>query len=268
MSYWTKAGVDRVIFGGIFTSLSASALIFVASRFLCHPLDYVFLVLIFIVSLIIYLFDYLYELFEKKKCSLTTLILFCCFSLLVILSLYKGYLRNISMQFMASMLIFLILGISYPAYFKIMTKKITGFKNYFVAITWNMAVWLYLIYAHVPLNISVVLFLLIIFLRDFMNSIFCDLKDKNEDHKKGLRTFVVLLGEGKAIIMIGIINAISMMLIILGFILGISRKENIIYLIPVILISVFIYFSQKSRKWNSYIVDVEYFCWAIISLIF
>lgn len=129
-----------------------------------------------------------------------------------------------------------IFGFLYPIYFKGLTKKIIGFKNFYVALVFSLLVILPNIYYEVPLNNTslsiVVLMFIFTFLRGLMMQFFLDLKDLKGDRQEGLLTLGVVLGQKKVFKIINIMNLFtSLSLPVLYFLMPGLLPSSVLFLV-------------------------------------
>lgn len=110
----------------------------------------------------------------------------------------------------------LILGFVYGPYFKQVTRKIVGFKNYFVATVWGLLVPFTYWYGEQAVTIAVVLFAAFVFIRMVGVQILFDVRDMDGDKISGLRTIPVTLGGHREFALLSAINLLSVLLICVG----------------------------------------------------
>lgn len=162
-------------------------------------------------------------------------------------------------------LVFLIVaGLLYPLLFKKLTRKMTGFKDLYVAGVWNLGVAYFFVYYRVHLSAGVLFFLVLVFLRDLMNVSYCDVKDEAADRSHGLRTYAVVLGaEGLRILLMSL-NIVSVAVIILGVRFSLFPSLTLGLLLPVIAVLLVTNASFRRGVFRSHYVDLEYYLWLVI----
>lgn len=114
-----------------------------------------------------------------------------------------------NMETMVLGLVVLALGLMYSCYFKKLTKKIVGFKNYFVSGVWGLMVFLPFFYYEVPVNMAVVILAGFVFVRMVSIQILFDVRDTEGDRKNGLKTIPVVLGNHREIGLLKVINVVT-----------------------------------------------------------
>ena len=246
--------IEDLFWGPIFILLGGLAEIFALSLLLKTPLTWAFILIIVLTPGILYLFDFLEDKTDNDNLVQESAILNRTQK-----KLYKF--GNFNTLFI--FLILLVMGILYPLFFKKITKKITGFKDIYVAISWNLFVVFYFAYYKIEIIPFVALLLFFIFTRDLVNASFCDLKDIEKDKTNNLLTFANVWGEKKLINFLQYINVLSIIILILGFFFFNAPASILLLIIPVVITFFFISKSFKSRHYYSWIVDIEYFIWAI-----
>lgn len=212
------------IYGGHIFAFGAICIAFMCSILFEIPITWDFLVIIYLMFYIIYLYDYFNgteddektnstraEYFRKNDSTTITRILYG--SIVSIASIYVIY------SDIANMLIgfaILILGLTYQAYFKGLTKKITAFKNIFVSMVWAILVYVMFIYYSYPITTEALIISVFIFLRMTGIQMLFDIRDIEGDQKKGLRTFPAIYGYRKGLMTLIAINFITTILLIYG----------------------------------------------------
>jgi len=122
----------------------------------------------------------------------------------------------------------------------------------------------------VLLSIPLFLIFLFVFLRMFINTVFLDIKDVESDKKNNLKTFPIVFGYKKTILILKIISLLSGLLLILGSLLYFIPTYSLILLLVVPYS--FYYFKKSENKENFYLVnyvlaDAEFILWLPFILI-
>ena len=154
---------NEFIFGGHLLSLGAVSVVFTSAILLGIRITIDFLLIIYLIAYTIYLYNRFKE-YKKdfltnydrtqhiaKYIKYTPVIIFCCMLIVICMLLYFG--NQISLIFGLLLLIF---GLLYSVYFKEMTGRIIGFKNFYVALMWSLLVIFLAFYYSFPLNLSLV----------------------------------------------------------------------------------------------------------------
>ena len=110
-----------------------------------------------------------------------------------------------------------IMGIIYTGFLKGITKKITAFKNFYIALIWgSWGTFLIAIYHKSTFNMSFIFLFLFIYSKVIINTIFFDLKDTKSDKKSGLKTMPAVLGIKNTINFLKGINILTSSILIIG----------------------------------------------------
>ena len=190
-------------------------------------------------------------------------IIFC--SILIIILILVHFANFLSFVFG---FLILVSGLLYTNYLKKITKRVVGFKSFFVSFVCALPVIFLAFYYSFPLNLSVIYIFIFITLRLLINTIFFDIKDIESDKKDKLKTVPVFFGRKKTLIFLYIISVISFTPIIIGV------YKNSLPLFSLSLIVFYFYNLYylrrvKNKKINiqnlSYVVaDGEYLFWPFI----
>ena len=265
------------IYGGHLTALGAPSIAFTSAILLDIPITWDFLLIVYLITYTVYLYNRFKEFNEDFLTNpnrtqhiggyikYTPLIIFCF--TLVIIGMLLRFGNFLSLIFG---LLLLFLGVLYSIYLKKVTKKIVGFKNFYVTFIWSLLVIFVGLYYNAPLNLSLFLFFSFVFLRGIINTVFFDIKDIETDKKNGLKTIPVLVGRKKTLIYLYIINIISFMPIILGVYKDIFLPFS---LSLIVLYFYSCYYLQRAKSEKAEIqnlpyilVDGEYLFWPLILL--
>lgn len=262
------------IYGGHLFAFGAICVAFMCSILFAIPITWDFLVIIYLTFYIIYLYDYFNgteddektnskraNYFRKNDSKTITYILYG--SIISIASIYVLYsdIPNMLIGFAI-----LILGLTYQAYFKGLTKKITAFKNIFVSLVWAILVYVMFIYYSYPITSEALIISAFVFLRMTEIQILFDIRDIEGDQKKGLRTFPAIYGYRKGLMTLIAINFITAILLIYEAYIG-ALPYTALMIVPVIFYAQnYLDKVDKSRKdHNSYLFAAgEPFVWFIL----
>ena len=269
---------DEFIYGGHLTSLGVSGILGFSAIILNQKISIPLLTLGYLVSQVVYFYNHFREL---KKDILTNLkrtqhlqkskkyflIIFALY--LVSFFLCLVYINNLAVALMS---LFLVSGgLLYTTFFKNLSKKITGFKSFYVDFFWALLILLVAFYYNIHCNLLLFLLFFFIFLKSSTNTIFFDIKDIKSDKKEKLKTIPILFGTKKTLNFLHIINVLSFIPIIIGVYIN---------LLPLFSLSVFIfyfysfYYLEKAKKQKinirnlSYIIaDGEYLLWPFVLIL-
>lgn len=212
------------IYGGHIFAFGAICVAFMCSILFEIPITWDFLVIIYLTFYIIYLYDYFNGTEDDEKTNSTranyfrqndskTITRILYGSIVSIASIYVLY-SDIPNMLIGFAILFL--GVTYQAYFKGLTKKITAFKNIFVSMVWAILVYVMFIYYSYPITMEALIISAFIFLRMTGIQILFDIRDIEGDQKKGLRTFPAIYGYRKGLMTLIAINFVTAILLIYG----------------------------------------------------
>ena len=267
------------IYGGHLLSLGFSAIIYTVVIFLKLPVSLTFLAIPYLISQFIYSYNHLKEIhFDadsnperashiKQREHFTRFLLAAYLILLAVCLLTTNLLTTMLA------LTILIGGILYTDVFKELgIKYIVGFKNLYTS--FFVAVGVFLIPTFYQLEISLFLIgiALFVFIRLIVNTVFFDIKDLESDKSRGLKTFPVMMGKKKTIIVLQLINLVSLIPIIGGIIT--DKQPSTYFLLIGLMLYAFYYLTHaiflngKGLRNLSYIVvDGEYVFWPLLVLL-
>ncbi|WP_406661305.1 UbiA family prenyltransferase [Methanolobus sp. ZRKC3] len=115
----------------------------------------------------------------------------------------------------------LVLGLLYGNVFKDLTKKIIGFKNFYVAAVWSFMVLFFFLQQSVDLTYGALMLAFFVFLRMMNLQIMFDMRDFNGDMEEGLLTFPVRFGLQRNMTLMRIINVLSVVFMTICVLSGI-----------------------------------------------
>lgn len=162
-------------------------------------------------------------------------------------------------------------GLLYSKFLKKITKKIVGFKNFFVALVWTLLVVFLVFYYSSPLNLPLFLLLIFIYLRWITNTAFFDIKDIDTDKEEGLLTFSIIWGRKKLLNILSVITILAVIPIISGVYLQLFQKSSIMLILTIPY--TFYYFRKLENKnvdisfLYNVLVDGEFIFWPIFILL-
>ncbi|MFA5926909.1 MAG: UbiA family prenyltransferase [Patescibacteria group bacterium] len=262
---------DEFIFGGHIMSLGAACIVGSYSLMLDRAPDSLYLLITYFGVHSIYLFDRYKEIKSdictnpgradyllKHKILTQVMIIGYFLGSLGILA-YQGKIAVIGLW-----LTMYALGFAYGVYFKQLSRKITGFKDFFVPAVYLLLLFAYNVHAHVRVDYAAVSLIIFIYIRLFVATVFYDLKDVVDDGRKKLKTFAVILPRQKFYTFINAINLLSA----LPIIFGVYENQLPYYSLMILLIvPYFSYYVEKSKGERdltifSYVYcDGEYLLW-------
>lgn len=266
-----------MIYGGHLPSLGFAGAVLSIAIIVNVNKDWSLLIIAYLISQVIYNYNHLSEVSEdvrtnperakhlqkNKKYStlLFTIYIFFLILLLITVSNFK---------FLILVVFLLAVGILYTKFFKSFTKKIIGFKNLYVALTWALGgIFLPLLYYSLSFSLTLFLLFLFIFLRCIVNTVFFDLKDIESDRQSKLLTLPVTLGVHKTLKYLYLVNILSFLPLFIGLLLKIMP----FFTFGLIIFYFYsLYYLRKAgdinlknlRSLSYVIVDGEYIWWPAI----
>ena len=269
---------NEFVYGGHLLSLSDASVVLALTILLKKPISWPLLLITYLIPQVVYSFDHIKELKDDKETNperagylekTKTIYPLLAAVYLIILVLTAVVYSNIG-----TILLVIFIGVSGVLYPKSLTKKIVGFKNYYVGIISAIALsFLPFFYYNLSLNSLFVSLAVFAFLRLFLNTVYFDFKDYESDKKQGLKTLVVTLGKDKTVMLLSIINIISVLVIVASVLLfGLPS-----YALGLVLVApysfVYLFLANKLnefqlRKISYLMVDGEYILWPLLILMF
>lgn len=254
---------NELIYGGHLLSLGAVSVVYVSAALLNIEITWDHIVVVYFGAHVIFLYNFFKELKQdtitnfqrvqhlKKYIQYIPYIIICYFLIFIVFLLLF---HKIPSLFFGLLLI--ILGILYTLFFKKFTEKIIAFKNFFVALVWLLLVIFFIIYYSFPLNFSVTLVLIFIYIRSFIHTSFFDVKDIESDKKEHLLTMPILLDEKKVFFILIIFNILSAIPIVYGFYFNLFPSFSLMLLLTV---PYTFWFFKKIRYKKENIAYLSYF---------
>ena len=263
------------VYGGHLLSLGAVSIVFTSAVLLDILIAWDFLLVVYLITYTVYLYNRFKEFNEdfltnpdrtqhvKRYINRIPFIISC--SVLIIIGILLHFGNFLSLVFG---LLLLLLGMLYSVCFKKLTRKIVGFKSFYVSFIWASLVIFLAFYYSFSLNLATFFIFFFIFLRWLINSIFFDIKDTKLDKKDYLKTLPVLLGKMKVLSYLHIINIFSIVPIIIGVFKNLLPPYAL-FLLIFYFYSFYYLQKVKDEKANvhnlSYVmVDGEYLLWLTI----
>jgi 4-hydroxybenzoate polyprenyltransferase len=161
-----------------------------------------------------------------------------------------------------------LLMILYTIHLKKITSKIIGFKSFFFPLTISLIlIFVSFHYSYDFFNSTFLIIFIFVFLRVFVNNVFLDIKDIENDRKCNLKTFPIILGPKKTISLLEIISLLSGLLIVISVMLGIIPIYSLMLLFAV---PYSFHYFDKSKNFylvNYVLADAEFLLWPISVII-
>jgi len=268
---------DELIFGGHIMSLGAVSIVYTFALVLSWPIDWKFLAVVYFGVHSVYLFDRYRDLAgddgtnhrrvsylkNHRQGMMLTVLVFLFLSFLLLL-IYGDLLLSL-----AGTILFVI-GFAYTIFFKRFTRVVVGFKDFFVPTSYISLLILFTYYAGKNITLPALLMLVFVYLRLFIATAFYDLKDIEDDRKRGLLTFAVIWPKPVFYRFLSIVNVLSVLPLVYGVSVGLLPRGSLVLLAIVVYFS---YYLEKSRhvsdlSWLSYVYcDGEYLLWLPLILL-
>jgi len=265
---------DEFIYGGHLLSIGTS-LIGLSTMILLNILiRWEFLIIIYLGTQCIYNYDHFteFDVNPTKNSKRTNHLKKYKFFIPFLLVFYGGgyfflllYYSSIEAIIFGTVLI--IGGLLYTLKFKDITKKVVGFKSIYTAASWGLMVSFTAIYCSYSANALLFVIILFVFLRWFVNTSICDLKDIETDKKENLLTLPIYFSKKNFLFFLHVLNSMAFILLFASILLGIA---------PLSAISLFFffiygaYYIQKAKNpktdlssLSNVVVDGEFILWPI-----
>ena len=270
---------NEFIYGGHWLSLNGFAIVFSMQLLLGITIRWEFLIMVYFLLQCVYNYNHYKELeidfssnsdrvvhLKKYKKIFPYIITGYGIGFVVPLILFGNFLSIIFGLFL------LTLGILYTSDSKKVSKKVVGFKSFYTAFAWALLIFFTSFYCSYPINFSLILFFLFVFIQLIVTTSYFDIKDMKSDKEEGLLTLpLVFNNKQNWIDILHILNIMSFIPIVIGVITSILP---IYALFTLILLVYTYYYLQKTKKTNadihflSYVmVDGEYNLWPILLLL-
>jgi 4-hydroxybenzoate polyprenyltransferase len=215
---------NEFVYGGHLLSLGAVSIVFTSAILLDIKITWDCLAIVYLAIYSAYLYNRFEEIEKdfltntertvhiRKYYKKIPLIIVCSVATLIGLLLYFG---NTKILFFSIFL--LSMGFLYSIFFKKITKKIIGFKNFFVALMWaSLILFLAFYYLYDISNLSLSLLFIFVFLRCFMGTSLYDVKDIEIDKKENLLNLSIILKQKTLFPLLNLINILSLLPILIG----------------------------------------------------
>lgn len=267
---------NEFIYGGHLQCLGTAGIAYVSAYFLNFKISYGPLILAYLIFYPIYINDRFRGVVKdeptnperskhfKKYLHLMPKILALA---IAVLTIFLFYLANFSFAIFSFLLV--ILGILYPLYFKNITQKIIGFKNYYVSAFFAaIALSPNIFYSYPFLFMPLVSLMVFIFVKTLFMQIVLDCKDTEGDKQAKLLTIPLMLGESKTFLFLRLLSLFSAILILFPALLLKIFPIQAIMLFLTIPFNFYCLRLTKQKKYSSYILaSSEFVLWAILILI-
>lgn len=261
------------IFGGHITSLQSPFALLSLNIMGGYIIHFALFVILYSLSQVIYSYNHLREIYfdtdsnperaafnrrNNKKQKILFVIYF--------IGLLSGlFFTNLSV--IALTILVLVAGFLYTEYFK--TLKITGFKNYCVAVIWSSILFILPLSQNEAITDTFILIVFMYCLTVFTNTIFFDIKDMESDYRRDVRTFPVVLGLKKTEFLLYVIKLICALLVVIGVYMDVLPSLFLFYLLPILYSIVYINrgfrLQDKKLRILTYLIpEAEFTFWLIV----
>lgn len=264
---------NGLVRGGFFASVCTVTTIYSVAIILNKSVKIDFVVIAFLMTLIIYLYNFIGELKEDMRDNLKEMqvmeknkklyFIFLLMLILLLIGLITFY-ANFASKIFA--LIFLVLGLFYTIFFKKITQRVVGFKDFFVVISWNLLTPFFIIYHSYNFIPAVFILMIFIFTRDIVNATYSDLKDIDVDRQNHLKTIANVLGKEKLILLLHFAGVFGVLILIYAVFQRIFPIYSLVLIIPIFITSLFIEYARKTSSFTTIFLDSESNFWLIFLL--
>lgn len=266
---------DEILYNGHLQALGSLSIVIFSSLILKINITWDFLAILYLTFYLILLYDRFRHIeidyatnktrskhIKKFNRHIPYIMLLILLVLFVLLFIYAN------IKFFIFMIFIVILGLSYPHYFKGITKKIFLFKNFYVSSFFTLLLLFPFFYYSLPIRpvLSYILALVIFaFLRDMRMQFVLDLKDIESDKKEGLLTLGVLYGKEKVLKILKISSFITTCLVPLLIFLLLDFTPAILMLGFLIVFDFYLIFLIKKENFKAYILESgEFILWPLL----
>jgi 4-hydroxybenzoate polyprenyltransferase len=269
---------NEFIYGDHWISLNSVSLSLCTTLLLNLQIKLDFLLIVYLGTLSIYRYNHYKEikLDELSNSGRTTHLKkykdILPFTIVVFVSLFFVFLTyygNLESIFFG--IILLLLGFFFTDIFKKITKRLLGFKSFYTSVSFSLLILFNIIYYSYIIDNLVLFFLLFCFLRFFIGTSYCDIKDMKIDKKRKLLTFPLILGKECFLTLIQIINLISLFLVIIAIFFHIFPSYTLMLSFAFFYSFYYVIKSRcdscDSNSMFAIIVDGEFIYWPFLLLI-
>lgn len=262
---------DEFACGGHLTSVGAMSVVLLTMIFLEREASWIFLVVAFLGTEIIYSYNRYKEFaknnpwrtnYLKSRIKFIPLFIF----LYTIISLWLLiYLEKINILLFGVFLI--VLGLFYSIYVKKITKKIIGFKNFFVSFCWASIVLFSALLVSYPIDLTVIIIFFFVYFNTFVYEIILDVRDIKEDKRDKLLTLPIILNKKQLNYLIFLLSIIPFVLIVFGVYFTVLPSFSVV-LVFTILYNIYIsrkinQICKKDIKYLEIFIDLGRILWFI-----
>jgi 4-hydroxybenzoate polyprenyltransferase len=269
---------DEFIYGAHLTALMSPALVLSVLILLDLPINGIFLVIAYILTQIVYSYNFQKEIdsdriinsrkaiyLQKRAKYFNILITLYAIILIILTIIIFNY------AFAMFVIVLLVGGILYTIVLKVLTKTIPGFKSFYTTILWTYAAIFFVIfYYSYDVVTPLVILTSFIFIQMFINVNFFDIRDIVSDKVNHLKTIPVLLGKGKTIFVLNILNIVSLIIISYGIFINAIPG----YSIALVVFFIYTLFYLNYKKHDNYnneflfiMADAGFVLWPIILIV-
>ncbi|MEK9156377.1 MAG: UbiA family prenyltransferase [Patescibacteria group bacterium] len=266
---------NEFIYGGHLLALGPVVIILALYAVLNMPISTQLLIVAYSIAYLVYKFDRTWDstldsLYVKKsilRYENSTLVLLIIFFSLLLLYLF----RENSYQVTTFAFVLLLFGLMYSVFIKNLTKYLIGFKSFFVALSYTAVTYLFTLYNNVDFNLTVLLVFLFFYIRWFINTSFCDCKDREEDRARGLKTLAAYMKGYSFVVLLQVLNIISIVPIAVGIMLNTLPIWSILFISAPIYFAYLVAYTAKMEKSYEKLANIwadgEIFIWLGVVLL-
>lgn len=270
---------NEFLYGGHWGSLAASAIVLSTCVIAGIVPSFEFLLIAYLGTQAIYIYNHTKEInsdeltnlprtnhlhrYFKKYSLLVSIYTILYISLLV----YFG--TKISIYFGGSLL---VAGLFFTYKGKMFSKKVSGFKTFYVAFSWSLLPIFTALYYNLSLTLGIILFSIFVFIKIFIDVSYFDLKDLNSDASRKLSTIPMLFQSKRNFLnFLHILNILSLIPLIIGIFLKIFPHYTLMLVFTAIYCGFYIQKGKNEHKdilsISYIIVDGEYYYWPFLLFI-
>jgi len=268
------------IYGGHLQSLGTAGIVYVSGLLLKISVSWDLLFITYLIFYSLYLYnrfkeikrDYLTN--PERTAHLETYYKFIPFIFsFVLIVLVLFLIRFANSQAMAFGLILVVLGLLYTVTFKMLTKKVALFKNFYVAAFFASLAFFLIVYSNPTLTekliIGAVYLAVLIYLKSVIMQIFLDMKDLETDKEVGLLTLSNIFDKERTIKVLKSLTLLSGLLILLISPLWLNIfPYSILMLLLTIPFNFLCFALARKKEYSGYVLaGAEFAIWPALLII-
>ena len=253
---------NEFIYGGHLLALGPTIIVLTSLVILKLPISPALLLEAYLITFIVYFFDRYSDL-DKESSNVrikhfNSYKKLIPFVLLVVVFVVFVLMRQSGAAILLYSALLLVSGFGYSLIFKRVTILVTGFKSFYVATVFASVIFFITLFYSRPVDSAILLLFAFFFMRWFINTTFCDIKDKTQDEKEGYKTYAVAMDDSRFYNFLSALNWLSIIPVLVGIYFGLLPLYSclIVFVVP------YFYLCMKLSRRQNYDVQVVTNEWA------